>query len=261
MELDWLNRHCQGYDVIISEKSKTWAAIGLFGPNARRVLEKATPNDVSNAAFPFYTWQTIEIGLARVFAMRISYVGELGWEFHMPMDVAPAVWDELWAAGREVGLVQCGVGAMRSMRVEKGYRVWGSDIHTEHNPYEAGMGWMVKPKKANFIGKEALAQIKANIQQNSLKRRLVTIAIDDPAAVLTGNEPIFGANGSTDQLLGQITSGGYGYSIGKSIGLGYLPTEFANPGTPVEVEYMTARFEGVVTEDCLFDPRNSRMKA
>ena len=261
LELDWLNRHCQRYDVTISEKSKTWTAIGLFGPNARRVLEKVTPNDVSNSAFPFYTWQTIEIGLARVFAMRISYVGELGWEFHIPMDVALAVWDELWAAGREVGLVQCGVGAMRSMRVEKGYRVWGSDIHTEHNPYEAGMGWMVRPKRGNFIGKESLAQIKADIQQNSLKRRLVTIAIDDPAAALTGNEPIFGANGSADQLLGQITSGGYGYSVGQSIGFGYLPLEFTAPGTPVVVEYMTERFEGVVTEDCLFDPRNSRMKA
>ena len=261
LEMDWFKRNRGDYDVTISEKSKTWAAIGLFGPNARKVLEKVTPNNVSDKAFPFYTWQNIEIGMSGVYAMRISYVGELGWEFHMPMDMALAVRDELWEAGREFGLVQCGVGAMRSMRVEKGYRVWGGDIYTEHNPYEAGMGWMVKLGKEKFIGKEALQAIRADIKAKGLKRRLVTITIDDPAAVPTGNEPVFGTNGSTDVLLGQITSGGYGHSVGKYIGFGYLPIEYTKPGTEVEVEYMTKRYPAMVTEDCLFDPKNERMRA
>ncbi|MEM9776569.1 MAG: glycine cleavage T C-terminal barrel domain-containing protein, partial [Chloroflexota bacterium] len=262
LEKAWFEQHADGFDVTISEKSKTYAAIGLFGPNARKVLEKVTTADVSNEGFPFYTWQNIEIGMANVFAMRISYVGELGWEFHMPMDQALAIRDELWEAGQEFGLVQCGVGAMRSMRVEKGYRVWGGDIYTEHNPYEAGMGWIVKLKKeSDFVGKEALTAIRADIKTNGLKRRLVTISIDSPAAVPTGNEPVFGTNGSSGKVVGQITTGGYGYSVGKYIAFGYLPIEYTKPGTQLEVEYLTERYPAQVEADCLFDPQNERMRA
>lgn len=259
LELDWFRRNRGDFAVTIRDQTKAYAALGLFGPNARNVLEKVTPNDVSNDAFPLYTWQNIEIGMSNVYAMRMSYVGELGWELHMPLDVALAVRDELWEAGREFGLVQCGVGAMRSMRVEKGYRLWGADIYTEHNPYEAGMGWLVRLKKDNFIGKKALQAIRADIKANGLKHRLVTITIDDPAAIPTGNEPVFGINGSTDQLLGRITSGGYGHSIGKYIGFAYLPIEHTKAGTQVEIEYLTRRFPATVTQDCLFDPKNERM--
>ena len=180
----------------------------------------------------------------------------------MPMDQALSVRDELWEAGQEFGLVQCGVGAMRSMRVEKGYRVWGGDIYTEHNPYEAGMGWMVKLKKeSDFVGKEALTAIRADIKANGLKRRLVTITIDSPAAVPTGNEPVYGTNGSSGKVVGQITTGGYGYSIGKYIAFGYLPIEYTKPGTKLEVEYLTERYPAMVEEDCLFDPQNERLQA
>jgi len=247
-EMDWLYRRGGHLRVRLSEKSRTWAAIGLFGPHARQVLEQVTLNDVSNNKFPFYTWQEMEIGLSPLYAMRISYVGELGWEFHMPMDCALAVRDTLWEAGQEFGLVQCGVGAMRSMRVEKGYRVWGSDIHTEYNPYEAGMGWMVKlDKRDNFLGKEAL-------QECQPERRLITITIDDPNAIPTGNEPIFSCDGADETVIGHITSGDYGYSVGSYIGFGYLPLAYTKLGTPLVVEYMGQRYSAVVAEDCLFDP-------
>ncbi|MEM7801055.1 MAG: FAD-dependent oxidoreductase, partial [Chloroflexota bacterium] len=250
-ELDWMRRWRQPeMDVAVHDLSQSYAGIGLFGPNARNVLQKVTQNDVSNDAFPLYTWQEIEIGMAKVYAMRISYVGELGWEIHLPSDMALAVRDEIWEAGREFGIVSCGVGAMRSMRVEKGYRLWGSDIYTEHHPYEAGMGWLVKLKKDNFIGRDALKAIRANIKANGLQRRLVTITLDDPNAVVTGNEPIFD-NGT---CLGQITSGNYGYSVGKYIAFGYLPTKYAEPGTQLEVEYLATRFPATVAEDTLFDP-------
>ena len=257
-ELDWLRRLTLGYNIIIRDHAQTYATLGLFGPNARRVLQKVTPNDVSNEAFPFYTWQIIEIGMAPVYAMRISYVGELGWEIHLPLDVALAVYDELWAAGQEFGLVPAGVGAMRSMRLEKGYRVWGSDINTEDNPYQAGMGWLVKLKKGDFVGRDALVKLKAE----PLTRRLVTITLDDPNAVLTGNEPIFAhSNGHhADHCLGYVTSGNYGYNVGKYIALGYLPLEYTHPGTRLEVEYLTERYSAVVTEDGLFDPKNERMR-
>ncbi|MEM7112187.1 MAG: FAD-dependent oxidoreductase [Chloroflexota bacterium] len=253
LELDWLQRHSGDYNVNIRDLSKAYAAIGLFGPNARKVLEKVTPNDVSNGGFGFYRWQNIEIGMASVYAMRISYVGELGWELHMPMDVALNVWDALWEAGREFDVAVCGVGAMRSMRVEKGYRVWGGDIYTEHHPYEAGMGWMVKLKKGDFIGRDALVEIK----KQPLTRKLVTITVDEPNCVLTGNEPIY-SNGT---CIGKVTSGAHGYSVGKYIAFGYLPLDYTQPGTELEVEFLAERFTAVVAEDALFDPKNDRMKA
>ena len=169
------------------------------------------------------------------------------------MNAAMAVRDELWEAGREFDITAVGVGAMRSMRVEKGYRLWGSDIYTEHNPYEAGMGWMVKLKKGDFIGRNALAKLKDAGQS----RRLVTLAIDDPNAVVTGNEPIF----SNGDCIGQVTSGNYGYSVGKYIAFGYLPNEYAAPGTKLEVEYLAERYKATVAEDVMFDPKNERMRA
>ncbi|MDX1522301.1 MAG: aminomethyltransferase family protein, partial [Anaerolineae bacterium] len=186
------------------------------------------------------------------FAMRLSYVGELGWEFHLPPDVALAVRDELWTAGREFGLIAAGVGAMRSMRLEKGYRLWGADITTEDNPFEAGMGWMVKLNKGEFVGREALCQLS----EQPPTRRLVTLTVDDPNAVVTGNEPIF-ENG---RCIGRVTSGNFGYSVGKIIALGYLPPEFAQPGTRLEIEYLGDRYPAVVAQDVLFDPSNARMK-
>lgn len=293
MEIDWLNRLAvpvsahqsangsrssskksgEGYLVNVRDLSHHYAALGLFGPNARNILEKVTPSNVSNEAFPLYTWQEIEVGMNRVFAMRISYVGELGWELHMPMDVALAVHQELWAAGHDLGLVSCGMGAMRSMRLEKGYRLWGSDIYTEHNPYEAGMGWLVKLKKGNFVGREALTKKKAE----PLTRRLVTITLDEPKAAVTGNEPIFirqsnGMNGGRlnsspisgpddSGCIGHITSGNYGYSVGKYIAMGYVSIEHSTPGTQLEVEYLAERFPAVVADDVLFDPENQRMRA
>lgn len=252
-EMDWLRRLTGGYDVTLHDQSQNYAALGLFGPNARRVLDKVTYSDVSNDAFPFYTWQNIEIGMSTVYAMRISYVGELGWELHMPMDEALAVRDALWEAGREFGITAVGVGAMRSMRFEKGYRLWGSDIYTEHNPYEAGMGWLVKLKKGEFVGRDALQKIK----EEGVSRRLVTLTLDEPNAVLTGNEPIF----DNGDCLGQVTSGNYGYSVGKYIAFGYVPSSYAEPGTELEVEYLGERYTAVVSPDVLFDPKNERMKA
>jgi len=252
-EIDWLESFKGEYDVRINDLSTSSVALGLFGPQARAVLEQVTPNDVSNEAFPFYTWQHIEIGMATVYAMRISYVGELGWEFHMSPDVAATVYDELYNAGLFEGMVPVGVGAMRSMRVEKGYRLWGGDVYTEHNPYEAGMGWMVKLKKGDFVGRDALVKAKAE----PLTRKLVTILIDDPEAVVTGNEPVFVGN----DCIGQITSGNYGYSVGKYVAFAYVPVEHAVVGTAVEVEYLAERFSAVISNDVPFDPKNEKMKA
>jgi glycine cleavage system T protein len=254
LELHWLQQHAPtDGSVIIRDLSHAYAALGLWGPNARRVLEQVTPEDVSNEGFPFYTCHWLEVGLSKALALRLSYAGELGWELHMPIDTAAQVWQDLWGAGRDLGLVAAGLGAFRSLRFEKGYRLWGSDIHTEYNPYEAGMGWMVQLGKEEFIGRSALIQAK----EATLQRRLCTLTVDNPNVVSMGNEPIC-ANGD---CVGMVTSGNYGYAVGKYIAFGYVPPAYAQPGTELQVEYLAQRYTAVVAENALWDPKNERMKA
>ena len=238
--------------LVISDLSQSYGALGLWGPNARKVLEQTTAADVSNTAFPYFSCQWINIGFARVLALRISYAGELGWELHMPMDQALHVWDALWAAGREFELVAAGSGAFDSLRLEKGYRLWGGDVYTEYNPYQAGMGWTVRLKKPNFVGREACLQLK----EKPLKKKLACLVSAAPGAMAFGYEPIF-TNGT---CVGHVTSANYGYSIGKFIVYGYLPLDYATPGTKLEIEYLGERWPAVVSEEPLWDPTMARLK-
>ncbi|RME58765.1 MAG: sarcosine dehydrogenase, partial [Caldilineae bacterium] len=141
-DLDWAQRHAANFDrVCIRDVSAAYSAVGLWGPNARRVLEQVARENVSNDAFPYFASRWLEIGPCPVFAMRVSYAGELGWELHIPIDSSLPVWDRLWEAGRGFGMVPAGLGAFDSLRLEKGYRLWGADVYAEHTPYEAGLGW------------------------------------------------------------------------------------------------------------------------
>jgi len=239
--------------VAINDISDSYAALGLWGPNARKVLEKATTSDVSNDAFPYFASQWIDIGMTRVFAMRISYAGELGWELHMPVDQALPVWDALWEAGREFDLVVGGMGAFDSLRLEKGYRLWGGDVYTEYNAYEAGLAWTVKLSKPDFVGRDACLKLK----EKPLKKKLACLVADDPKAMAFGYEPIF-SNGA---CVGHVTSANYGYSIGKFMLYGYLPVAYANPGTQLEVEYLGERFAATVSQEPLWDAKMVRLKA
>ena len=244
-------------DVQLSDISDTTTALGLWGPNARRILEKVTGDDVSNTGFPYFTSRWIEIGSAPVYALRVSYAGELGWELHIPVDQALQVWDALWAAGREFGLIGAGMGAFDSLRLEKGYRGWGSDVYTEHNAYEAGLGWTVKLDKPDFVGREACAYLK----DQPLKRKLSCLTLNDPKAAIVGAEPIFGANGHADtQAVGYVTSANFGYSVGQFIAYGYVPAAQSAVGTPMEIEYFGERLAATVNHDPLFDPKMARMK-
>jgi glycine cleavage system aminomethyltransferase T len=173
------------------------------------VLQSACANDVSNEAFPYFTAQPIEIGPVPAYALRVSYAGELGWEIYTRTEYGLKMWDLLWEAGQEHGLIAGGLGAFDSLRLEKGYRLWGADIHTEYNPYQAGLAWAVRLSKADFLGKEALLRIK----ETGLTRKLCCLTLDDPKAVVLGKEPIM----DNGQALGYVTSAGYGYSVGKFI--------------------------------------------
>jgi glycine cleavage system aminomethyltransferase T len=238
--------------VIVTDLSDSFTALGLWGPNARRVLQEVTDSDVSNAAFPYFTAQWIDIGYTRVLALRVSYVGELGWELHIPMDAALPVFDALWEAGHELGLTAAGMGAFDSLRLEKGYRLWGGDVTTEDNPYQTGLGWTVKLEKPDFIGRAACLKLKVQ----PLTRKLCCLTFDDPHAVALGNEPIF-ANGS---CVGHVTSANFGYSVGRFIAYGHLPVEHTALGTRLEVAYFDERFTATVSADPQWDAKMERLR-
>jgi glycine cleavage system aminomethyltransferase T len=185
-------------------------------------------------------------------ALRISYVGELGWELYAPTEFAGTLWELLWAAGQPHGLVACGGGAYDSLRLEKGYRLWGQDIDEEHDPYEAGLGWLVKLAKGPFVGSEAAAAIK----ERGVTRRLRCLVTDDPAIVAVGKEPLLAG----DEAVGWVTSAGYGASVGESILYAYLPVTHADIGTRLALYADGAEHGVTVVSEPRFDPDNARLR-
>lgn len=198
----------------ITDVTHGYTMLALMGPDARKVLSKLTDEDLSNESFPFRTAREIDLGYARVWAFRISYVGELGWELYIPSCFATGVFDSILEAGREFNLRLVGMQAVNSLRMECGYRHWESDITPDDTPYEAGLGFCVKLDKGDFDGRAALVTQK----ENGISRRLVVFTLEDSETLLYKNEPIY-RNGVP---ISQTTSGAYGYTLGCSVAMGYL---------------------------------------
>jgi glycine cleavage system aminomethyltransferase T/glycine/D-amino acid oxidase-like deaminating enzyme len=243
-----------GERVQLTVRTGSLFALGLWGPRARDVIQAVTDADVSNEAFPYMTARYLNVGeVDPVWAQRISYAGELGWELYGQIAMGQRAWDVLWEAGQEHGVVAGGGGAFDSLRLEKGYRLWGQDIHTEHDPFEAGLGFAVRMDEGEFQGREAL-QRKLD---RGVTEKLACITLDDPAAVVMGKEPISHDGG----VVSYVTSAAYGYSIGRCIVYGYLPVDLAVEGTPVEVEYFGDRLAATVAAEPLWDPKGERLRA
>jgi len=253
-DLAWMRaRIREGERVTITERTGGLFALGLWGPRARDVLRSVTDADVGNDAFPYLTARYLNIGeVGPVWAQRISYVGELGWELYGQIAMGERAWALLWEAGREHGLVAAGLGAFDSLRLEKGYRLWGQDIDTEHDPLSAGLGFAVRWDR-DFQGREALERIR---DAGGPTRRLACLTIDDPSRVVLGKEPI----AHDGRVVSYVTSSAYGYSIGRGIAYGYLPRELAVEGTPVEIEYLGERVAATVAADPLWDPKGERLR-
>ncbi|MCL4867990.1 MAG: FAD-dependent oxidoreductase [Anaerolineae bacterium] len=252
-DLAWLRQHAPtDGSVTIEDVTSRYAAVGLWGPLAREVLARVTPDDVGNEAFPYFTARPLTIDSIPAYALRLSYAGELGWEIYAPMEMGLRLWDLLWEAGQPSGLVAVGAGAFNSLRLEKGYRAWGSDIHTEYNPYEAGLGWAIRLKKGDFLGRDALLKVR----EQGIRRQLCCLTLTEPGAVLLGKEPILAG----EKLLGYVTSSDFGYSVGQQIVYGYLPVAYAVPGTQVEVQYFRGRHTATVYHEPLFDAIMQRLK-
>jgi glycine cleavage system T protein len=255
-DLGWLRMHLpDDGSVELADVTDDWATIGLWGPKARDVLQAVTPDDVSNAAFPYMTAKTVMIGENEVWAQRVTYVGELGWEFYVHREHAGEVWDVLMAAGEPHGITPAGYKALDSLRLEKAYRYWSSDITPVENPYEAGLGFSVKLNKGEFIGREALTKVKAE----GIKKKLCTVTVallPEPKGIIYGGEAAI----VDGRVVGRLRSGGYGFTAGKWIGFLYLPLELAKEGIALDVEVFGERLPAVVTADVLYDPKGERVR-
>ncbi|PYM52840.1 MAG: hypothetical protein DME16_00065 [Candidatus Rokuibacteriota bacterium] len=255
-DLGWIRMH-QPEDGTVDVRDVTdeFACIGLWGPEARRVLGAVTSSDVSNRAFPYMSAREIDIAGARVWAQRVTYVGELGWECYVRNDDAVGVWDALLGAGRALGIRPAGYKAVDSLRLEKGYRYWSTDLTPAENPYEAGLGFCVRLGKGEFIGREALRRIKADGSQRKLCTVTLTTPLPDDAD-LYGGEAVY----ASGQIRGRLRSGGWGYTVGKHIGYVYLPLDLTGVGTRLEVEVFGQRCGAEVAPDVLYDPEGARLR-
>ena len=246
----WIAKHLpRDGSVSMRDVTSAKAVINLCGPRSRAVLGEVADGDVSDGALPYMAVRPVRIGYAPVDALRVTYVGELGYELHLPVEYAQHVYELLWEAGRAFGIADAGYRAVNSLRLEKGYLYWGADITPDYTPYEAGLGFAVALKKGDFIGREALAMAKSEAP----RRRLCCFLLDEPAA-LYGGEAIW--LGST--LLGVTTSGGYGHTIGKSIVYGYVPAEHARHET-YEIETFGRRVPAVRSARAPYDPERRKI--
>ena len=252
-DLSFIREHAsRDGSVQVEDVTSTYACIGLWGPKARTIIQTLTPADVSNAAFPYMTARELAVGPVPCLALRVTYVGELGWELYCPAEFGLRLWDALWEAGAPQGLVGGGYKAVDSMRLEKGYRVWGAEIGPEIDPYQAGLGFCVKLDKGEFNGRAALLKKR----ESPAGTRLVCLVLDDPRSVALGSEPVRIGG----EIGGRVTSGGYGYSVGKSIAYAFVPAD-VETGAAVEVEVFGSWIAGQISPEPLYDPEGKRVRS
>jgi len=250
-DLAWLLQHAlHDGSCRVEDVTSAYACFGLWGPQAREILQPLAGVDLANDSFPYMTARQLSVGRVPCLALRVTYVGELGWELYCPVEYGLALWDTLWEAGAEHGLVAGGYRAIDSLRLEKGYRVWGADVTPEETPYEAGLGFAVKLDKGDFLGREAL------IGREQPGRSLRCLTLAEPRSVALGSEPVRVG----DELVGRVTSGGYGYTVGRSIAYAYLPAGH-EVGEEVAVEIFGEWVPGEIAAEPLYDPTGERIRA
>ncbi len=260
-DADWIARHIpEGAHVILTDVTAAWTVLSVMGPRSRALLRSVSRADFSNEAFPFATIREIGVGHATVLASRRTYMGELGWELYVPVEFAVTVFETLHEAGVGFGLRDAGYYAVDTLRLEKGYRAWGRELTPDDNPFQAGLGWAVKlDKPGGFIGHNALVEAKAK----PLARRLVSVVLADGEPLLWGGEALL----RDGRAVGDLTSAGYGHTIGASVGMGYAKRD---DGAAVDAAWLEAgrfevdlagtRLEAKVSLRCPFDPTGARIK-
>ena len=255
-DFNWLQRHVPADShCTLTNVTSAMSVISIMGPNSRALLQSLSPDELSHEAFPFGHSREIELGHALVRASRITYVGELGWELYIPTEFTAGVYDAINEAGPAFELAHAGYHALDSLRIEKAYRHWGHDITDEDTPLEAGLGFAVKfDKPGGFIGREALLELK----RTAPAKRLLQFRLLDPKPLLYHDEPVW----QGDRLIGRITSGAYGHTLGGAIGLGYVDTMKAPDLSAGEfsIEVAGERIPAEASSRPMYDPENSRIR-
>ncbi|HXH83282.1 MAG TPA: FAD-dependent oxidoreductase [Candidatus Tectomicrobia bacterium] len=257
-DADWIRRHLGTARAVLTDVTSAFAVLGVMGPRSRSLLSRLTDADLANGAFPYLTSRQIWLAYAPVRAQRITYVGELGWELYVPTEFAPGVYDALVAAGEDLGLRHAGYHAMDSLRIEKAYRSWGHDVGPEDTPLEAGLGFAVRlDKRTDFIGREALLARR----ERPVTRRLVVLTLENPEPLVYHDEPIW----RDGELVGRVTSGAYGHTLGRAVALGYVThpdgvtDAFVQSGR-WEVEIACERHPARAQLDPPYDPKGLRVR-
>lgn len=257
-DFHWISKGLAGFNATLTDITSSNSVLSLMGPRARDILGRVCTDDISNAAFPFATARHISVAGCTVLALRVTYVGELGWELHFPADMAVTVYTALMAAGAQDGLVNAGYRAIETLRLEKGYRAWGAEIGPDHTPIEAGLAWACKLKTdQTFRGRAALqAQVSGGVG-----KLLACFTVDDPSVTLLGRETIY----RDGQRVGWLASGGYGHTVGQSIGYGFVriknvTEDFVLSGK-YELDVAAVRVPATVHLAPLYDPKGGRIRA
>jgi glycine cleavage system aminomethyltransferase T/glycine/D-amino acid oxidase-like deaminating enzyme len=246
----WIREHAPD-SVAITVHDSSRSGVGVWGPESRNVLQPLVEADLSNDAFPFYAARETYLESLPVTMLRLSYAGELGWELYTPTEYGARLWDTIWDAGQDHGMVPMGWEALDSTSMEKGYRLWGTDITPEYTPYEAGIGFAVD-MDTDFIGKDALLAAR----EAGIEEKLVPVTLDEPGMVVDAGHPILDG----EKVVGYGCRADYGYTIDAGIVYAYLPVEYAEAGRSVEVSYENERYPATVREEPLFDPDMERMR-
>ncbi|MEM6938868.1 MAG: FAD-dependent oxidoreductase [Pseudomonadota bacterium] len=252
----WMQRHVGDFNVVITDVTPSEGVLAVMGPKSRELLQKVSPNDFSNDVNPFGTAQEIEIGMGLARAHRVTYVGELGWEIYVPADMCGHVFEEMMAAGQEVGARLCGMHMMDTCRIEKGFRHFGHDITSEDHVLEAGLGFAVKKDKPSYIGREAVLEK----QEQGLAARMLQFKLTDPEPLLYHNEPVV----RDGEIVGYLSSGAYGHALGGAMGLGYVPcpgeTAAEVLASTYEIDVAGVRVPAEASLKPMYDPKSERVK-
>jgi glycine cleavage system aminomethyltransferase T/glycine/D-amino acid oxidase-like deaminating enzyme len=252
-DLAWIRKQRRPDErVEVHDVTGAYACYGIWGPRARDVLRTLTDADLSNEAFPYLRARRIDVAMAPCLALRVTYVGELGWELYTPAEFGASLFEELLDATRAVGGIPAGYRSIDSLRVEKGYLAWGSDITPEEDPFQAGLGFAVD-MTMDFLGRDELAARRVRTD----RPRLACILLDDPRAMVLGNEPVFHGG----DVVSRVTSGGIGYAVGRSIAFAYLPPALLEPGTRLETEVFGERVGAEVARRPIYDPAGERIRS
>jgi len=253
-DLDWMQKLMPADDTVtIDNVTYRYGGLVLSGPRSREILAKLTDADLSNRGFPFLTMQHIALGLCETRALRIGFVGELGWEFHCPVESVRSIYQALMEAGKEFDIANYGLRALNSLRLEKAYLVLGGEITSERTPLEAGQERFVDFEKGDFKGRDALLKQK----EVGIRDRLALMVVEADDADCIGDEPVY----IGDRIVGRIASGGYGHSVGNSLAMGYIEATAAKPGTQVEIAILGDRRPAETVEMPLYDPGNKKLRA